>query len=55
LRRTLCHPDDASNASDGKDLGQLRASEAGTGFGIAKRSFADVIAQASGSSSDAAN
>jgi hypothetical protein len=28
----LCHPDEASNASGRKDLGQLRASEAGTGF-----------------------
>jgi len=28
----VCHPDETSNASDRKDLGQLRASEAGTGF-----------------------
>jgi hypothetical protein len=32
-RRVLvCHPDEASNASGRKDLGQLRASEAGSGF-----------------------
>jgi hypothetical protein len=31
-RRLLCHPDEASNASGWKDLGQLRISEAGTGF-----------------------
>jgi len=30
---------EASNASGGKDLGQLRASEAGTGSEIAKRSL----------------
>jgi hypothetical protein len=29
----LCHPDEASDASGWKDLGQLRASEAGSGFG----------------------
>jgi len=28
----LRHPDEASNASGWKDLGQLRVSEAGTGF-----------------------
>ncbi len=28
----FCHPDEASNASGWKDLGQLRISEAGTGF-----------------------
>jgi hypothetical protein len=31
-RHLLCHPDEASNASGWKDLGQLRVSEAGTGF-----------------------
>ena len=31
------HPDEASNASGRKDLGQLRASAAGSGFEIAKR------------------
>ena len=36
--RPLCHPDEASDASGRKDFGQLRASEAGTGFEIAKRS-----------------
>jgi hypothetical protein len=35
-----CHPDEASNASDRKDLGQLRDSEAGSGFEIAQRSLA---------------
>jgi hypothetical protein len=34
----VCHPDEASIASGRKDLGQLRASEAGSGFEIAKRS-----------------
>ncbi|HMD03660.1 MAG TPA: hypothetical protein VKG68_00195 [Candidatus Binatus sp.] len=34
----LCHPDEASNASGWKDLGQLRVSEAGSGFEIAQRS-----------------
>jgi hypothetical protein len=34
----VCHPDEASNASGRKDLGQLRASEAGSGFGLAKGS-----------------
>jgi hypothetical protein len=34
----ICHPDAASDASGWKDLGQLRASEAGSGFGIAQRS-----------------
>jgi hypothetical protein len=38
---------EASNASAEKDLGQLRVSEAGTGFEIAKRSFADFGAHAS--------
>jgi hypothetical protein len=28
----FCHPDEASSASEWKDLGQLRASEAGSGF-----------------------
>jgi hypothetical protein len=28
----VCHPDRVSNASGRKDLGQLRASEAGSGF-----------------------
>jgi len=42
----FCHPDEASNASSRKDLGQLRASEAGSGFEIAQRSFADVVAEA---------
>jgi hypothetical protein len=37
----LCHPDEASNASGWKDLGQLRSREAGSGFEIAQRSFAD--------------
>jgi hypothetical protein len=32
LRGLSCHPDEASNASGRKDLGQLRASEAGSGF-----------------------
>ncbi|HKN13776.1 MAG TPA: hypothetical protein VJX68_11335 [Candidatus Binatus sp.] len=44
----------ASIASAVKDLGQLRASEAGTGIEIAKRSFVDVVAQASEFSVDAA-
>jgi hypothetical protein len=38
----FCHPDEASNASGRTWLlasGQLRASEAGTGFEIAQRSF----------------
>jgi hypothetical protein len=43
---TRCHPDEASNASRWKDLGQLRASEAGSGFEIAQRSFADGVAEA---------
>jgi hypothetical protein len=34
----FCHPDDPSIARGRKDLGQLRASEAGTGFEIAQRS-----------------
>jgi len=34
----VCHPDKASNASGRKDLGQLRASEAGSGSEIAQRS-----------------
>jgi hypothetical protein len=33
-----------SNANGRKDLGQLRASEAGTGFEIAQRSFSGVTA-----------
>jgi hypothetical protein len=28
----ICHPEEASDASGWKDLGQLRASEAGSGF-----------------------
>jgi hypothetical protein len=32
IARILCHPDDPSSAMGGTDLGQLRASEAGTGF-----------------------
>jgi hypothetical protein len=28
----ICHPDEASDASGWKDLGQLRASGAGSGF-----------------------
>jgi hypothetical protein len=48
------HPDEASNASGRKDLGQLRASEAGSVSEIAQRSFADTIAQACGFSSDGA-
>jgi hypothetical protein len=42
MRRPFCHPDEASDASGRKDLGQLRDSEAGTGFEIAKRSFAAI-------------
>jgi hypothetical protein len=42
----ICHPEEASNASGRKDLGQLRASEAGTGFEIAQRSLVDVVAEA---------
>jgi hypothetical protein len=30
----LCHPDEASNASGWKDLGQRRASAAGSGFAL---------------------
>jgi hypothetical protein len=41
---TCCHPDEVSNANGRKDLGQLRASEAGTGFEIAQRSFRGVAA-----------
>jgi hypothetical protein len=44
-RSSPCHPDEASNASGRNWLlasGQLRASEAGTGFEIAQRSFAEV-------------
>jgi hypothetical protein len=40
--RQICHPDVASDASGRNWLlasGQLRASEAGTGFEIAKRSL----------------
>jgi hypothetical protein len=36
----FCHPDDPSIARGWKDLGQLRVSEAGTGFEIAQRSAA---------------
>jgi hypothetical protein len=43
-RGGFCHPDKASNASGRKDLGQLRATEAGTGLEIAQRSSADVVA-----------
>jgi hypothetical protein len=39
----ICHPEEASDASGRKDLGQLRVSEAGTGFEIAKRSRYCVI------------
>jgi hypothetical protein len=35
----FCHPDEASIASGWKDLGQLRFSEAGSGFEIAQRSI----------------
>jgi hypothetical protein len=35
----ICHPDEASIASGWKDLRQLRVSEAGSGFEIAKRSL----------------
>jgi hypothetical protein len=38
-RELVCHPDEASIASGRKDLGQLRASEAGSGFSIAQRSL----------------
>jgi hypothetical protein len=41
----MCHPDQASDASVWKDLGQPRASEAGSGFDIAQRSFSDEVAQ----------
>jgi hypothetical protein len=44
----FCHPDKASNASGRKWLlasGQLRDSEAGSGFEIAQRSFAEVVKQ----------
>jgi hypothetical protein len=41
----LCHPDEASNASGWKDLGQLRARQAGSGFEIAQRTFPDAIAK----------
>jgi hypothetical protein len=40
--------DEASNASGRKDLGQHRASEAGTGSEIARRSLSDAVAPASG-------
>jgi hypothetical protein len=50
----VCHPDEASNVSGWKDLGQLRDSEAGTGFEIAQRSFANAGAHASEYSLDAA-
>src|SRR5208337_1903389 len=30
----FCHPDEASNASGRRDLGQLRAREAGSGFAL---------------------
>src|ERR1700691_6813085 len=42
LPATFRHPDEASIASGRKDLGQLRASEAGSGFEIAQRTFADA-------------
>jgi hypothetical protein len=35
----VCHPEEASNASGRKDLGQLRVSKAGSGFEIAQRSL----------------
>jgi hypothetical protein len=38
----FCHPDKASSASGRKDLGQLRASEAGSGFAIAQRTFVSL-------------
>jgi hypothetical protein len=38
IASTFCHPDDPSIARGWKDLGQLRASEAGSGFEIAQRS-----------------
>jgi hypothetical protein len=37
--KVFCHPDDPSIARGGTDLGQLRGSEAGTGFEIAQRSL----------------
>jgi hypothetical protein len=46
MRARVCHPDKASNASGGTWLlasGQLRASETGSGFEIAQRSFSDVV------------
>jgi hypothetical protein len=49
-RASACHPDKVSNASGRKDLGQLRASEAGTGFEIAQRSLFDGVTRASISS-----
>jgi hypothetical protein len=39
----ICHPDEASDASGRKDLGQLRDSEAGTGSEIAQRSTLFVL------------
>jgi len=36
----LCHPEsERAKRAQAKDLGQLRASETGTGFEIAKRSY----------------
>jgi hypothetical protein len=32
--RVFCHPDEASDASGRKDLGQRRVSAAGSGFGL---------------------
>jgi hypothetical protein len=45
-REIPCHPDEASIASGRKDLGLHRVSDAGSGFEIAQRSFADVVAEA---------
>jgi hypothetical protein len=42
--RNFCHPDEASNASGWKDLGQRGVSAAGSGFVIAQRSFAAGVA-----------
>ena len=39
----LCHPDEASNASGWKDLGQRRVSVAGSGSEIAQQSFANFL------------
>jgi hypothetical protein len=48
IASAVCHPDEASNASGRKDLGQLRVSEAGSGF----RNRAALLKYITGQSKD---